>query len=463
MIRTKLMPHQRLIVDFCSSREYSAMFAEYGTGKTLAALAIAHRIGARKIFVISTKTSVESTWPSEIERHTDFRYVNLMGTTAQKLNALSLGLRTSYMPESHYTAEKKRPVIFLLNFDGIKNIYEELCACNPDMLIVDESTKIKDPRTIRAKVMWGMAKSAKVRIIMTGWPITENIQEIYSQIKFLDFGEALGNNYYRFTNNYFYRAGFKWKPKKGSERKILNLIKPFTIRITSDTLHLPPKVYKKELIRPSKQQARLLDELNSYFRMEFGRVKIDTHYIFVILNKSLQICDGFVQDDKGRIEVLDSAKDETLLETVDEIDPIKNKIVIWTIFRYSVSKIEKMFKSLGYNVLTLTGATEDIDSVVRKFQHSKQHNILVATQKKAGESITLTACKYAIYYSNLWSYDLRANSEARIRRKGSEHHKSIVYTDLILKGTIEELVYKCLREKKSLIDKMKKLFVEGEE
>jgi hypothetical protein len=74
--------------------------------------------------------------------------------------------------------------------------------------------------------------------------------------------------------------------------------------------------------------------------------------------------------------------------------------------------------------------------------------------------VTLTAAKYAIYYSNTWSYDLRANSEARIRRKGSEHHDSILYIDLVTESSVENKVYDCLRRKGNLIADLKKHFVD---
>ena len=110
-------------------------------------------------------------------------------------------------------------------------------------------------------------------------------------------------------------------------------------------------------------------------------------------------------------------------------------------------------------MLTLSGETDDPGAVVKTFQHSSRHDILVATLKKASESITLTSSRNAIYYSNNWSYDLRGNSEARIRRKGSEKHSHITYTDLYIKDSVEQLVYECLRSKENIVKRLKKYFV----
>lgn len=289
--------------------------------------------------------------------------------------------------------------------------------------------------------------------------MTECLADIYAQIKFLDSGATLGNSFYGFLDTYFIKFGPRYVPKKKMIQVLFDKIKPFCIRITNKTLKLPPRIYKKMVVEPTPQQLKLLHELNTLFQLEFGKVKIDTQYIFALIAKSLQICDGFVKDSNTDvIEVVDTNKDAVLLDILDDIDITKNKVLIWCAFRFTVSKLERYLTRLGHNVLTLTGGVKDANSVVRNFQHSKRYNVLVATQKKASDSITLTACRYAIYYSNLWSGGERGNSEARIYRKGSEIHKSIVYTDMLVHGTVEEKVYQCLVRKKNLVDMLKKEF-----
>jgi SNF2 family DNA or RNA helicase len=221
-------------------------------------------------------------------------------------------------------------------------------------------------------------------------------------------------------------------------------------------------------IDQTDEQRNVLEKLNSTFRVEFGKVKIDTQYIFTLLAKSLQVCDGFIQqtqkDEEGNevetsLETIETKKDEALVEILEEIDIRKNKVVIWCAFLFSVAKVAKILKKLGVPVLTLTGKSEDTNKIVSMFQKTKEYNVLICTQKKAAESVTLTEAKYAIYYSNIWSNDARMNSEARIRRKGSEKHDSIVYVDLVTKGTVERKVYDCLRKKKDLIEELKQVFL----
>lgn len=467
MIRTTLMGHQKQIVSFIRDKEYFGIFADFGTGKTLCALSYINFHRLRKVLIVSTKTAVQSTWVDEILKHTDFIYTMLIGTRSQKINNLYIGLKKSMINAGYYHSSKDHIVLFLINFDGVENIFNELVQANFDLIIMDESTKCKSPKTKRTMVLWKLAEHIDKRCIMTGFPITESLVDLYSQIKFLDLGENFGNSYYAFIHRYFNKIAYKCLPRKKGVIEILKKIKPFCIRITNAELKLPPKNYKIEHVKLTEDQSKLLTSLEEYFRLEFGKAKIDTQYVFALINKSLQICAGFIKGDdikddngkilkKGYIENVPTNKDEMLAELLEEINIYQHKVIIWCTFLHTVEKLNKMLKA--FSPLTLSGATKNVNEVVNQFQHDKNSNVLIAIQKKASESITLTSCAHCIYYSNGWSADLRLNSEARIRRKGSEHHKFIFYIDLITKDTIEEKVISCLREKKNLIEELKVQF-----
>lgn len=469
MIRTELMPHQDLIVQFCSDKDYVGIFSDYGTGKSLAALAITEKKKYKKVLIVSTRLSIDTTWCDEIRTHSNFRFCILKGTAKQKANLLAYALGKVENPNRYsHAAESSRPMLFLINYEGIKSIYGELCQAGFDAIFADESTKIKTHDAERTMALYEVGEYARHRYAMTGFPITEKLAELYSQVKFLDRGGVFGNSYYAFLNRYFVRFGPKLVVRRNSIAKILKLIKPFCIRITNETLKLPPAVYKPIQIEPTAEQVALLTQFNESFKLEFGKVKIDTKYIFTLLAKSLEVCDGFVKqtikDEDGKVleehvEFIETAKDEALIETLEEIDVSRNKVVIWCAFILSVSKIAKILKKLKIPVLVLTGDPNiDANKTVAMFQNSSHYNVLIATQKKAAESVTLTSARYAIYYSNIWSNDARLNSEARVRRKGSEKHDSIIYIDLVTRGTVEFKVYTALRTKKNLIGELKTEF-----
>jgi SNF2 family DNA or RNA helicase len=483
MIRTKAFgQHQTDVLEFCTlkeeTQEYAGIFADYGTGKTWCALALTEVKKFRKVLVVATKLAIDTTWCDEVRMHTDFRFCILRGTAKQKANLLTYALGQIDDPTRFGYSVSHKPMLFMINYDGVKSIYYELIRAEFDAVFVDESTKIKTFDAARTIALYEVGGYIKHRYIMTGFPVTEHLAELYSQIKFLDRGKTFGNSYYAFLNRYFVRMGMKMVVKKKAITQILGLIAPFCIRVTNKSLKLPPKIYKKISLELTEDQSKLMKDLNDTFKLEFGEVKIDTKYIFTLIAKSLQICDGFVQnveyeyiEKNGKrirtnkiisetLEVIDTNKDEALIEVLDQIDVAKNKVVIWSAFLFSVEKIKRILTKLHIPVLTLIGGNVDDNRTVQWFQKSRDHNVLICTQKKAAESVTLTSSRYGIYYSNIWSNDARQNSEARIRRKGSNIHSNITYIDLVTKCKVEESVYSCLRvTKKNLIDQLKQEFL----
>lgn len=478
MIRTRPMEHQIKVVSFCKALNYAGIFADYGTGKSLCALMLAELKKYRKVLIVSTVLSIDTTWVDEIRKHTDYKFCILRGAAKQKMNLLQYALGRVNNPVRYSESDVVHPLIVLINYESVKTMAYELSHAGFDAIVADESTAIKTFDTLRTLACQEVAQYIPNRYIMTGFPITEALYELYAQIKFLDGGKTFGNSYYAFLNRYFVRHGPKTIVKKKAIQQIMSAIAPFCIIVDNKSLKLPPKRYKQIMLEPTTLQKTLLKKLEDTYKLEHGTVKIDTQYIFALIEKSLEICDGFIRhverevnEVTGKktgkilqedIEYFDTPKDEALLETLEEIDMKKNKIVIWCAFLPSIMKVEaiirKAYKGTGVGILTIKGNDRDTNRTVQMFQKTKDQNILLCTQKKAAASVTLTAAAYSMYYSNTASNDLRSNSEARTRRKGSEIHESILYIDLVTKGTREEQLIHCLKKKKSFIAEVKAEF-----
>src|SRR5574343_1715606 len=295
-IRTKPMTHQAKAVDFCALLNYFAIFAGYGVGKSLMALILAEIRKWKLFLIVSTKTSIQSTWPEQIKEHSDFFFVELSGNSKEKFRTL----RNAMQRYSMY-GKNKPTLVVLINFDGIKNLFRIISKVPFQAVILDESTRVKNPEATRSQVMWALSKYIPVRGIMTGFPITDHPTEIYSQIKFLDQGETFGNSYEAFLDEYFIKRKGKYVLKPRAAKKIFNKIKHFCIMIPESVIKLPPKVFKKVALKPYEQQQQLLDSLDDQFRVTFGRVNYSTESVYALTTKAMQICDGFVTDGRGHI------------------------------------------------------------------------------------------------------------------------------------------------------------------
>lgn len=462
MIYTKLKKHQKQIVEFAKDKNFVGIFSKYGSGKTLTSLMMIEQAQYKAVLVVSTKTSVQGTWPQQIRIHSNFKYFILLGTAQQKISLLTRGLNIVNTQSGRYHRSVHIPVLFLINFDGVKNIGERLKYSNFDAIFVDESTKIKSSSTARTKYLWALGKDIPRRVILTGFPVTEKLQDIYSQAKFLDGGKALGNSEYGFLNNYFVKMGPKLIPTRNAAKQVWKQLSPFCVHINDKDIDLPKTMFNKITVEMTSQQKEILESLNKSFQLEYRSVNLDIEFIFALIKKSLQICDGFVTDKEKNLELIPTNKDEALLDIIEDINVQKNKVIIWASFLFSIAKIHRILKQFKIPAITLTGKTDNVAIVEKKFRQSKMVNVLIATPRKAAESLNFPECGYAIYYGNDWSYDARANSEGRIRRMDSPKHRTVVYTDLVTKGAdVEQAVYACLRQKANLVQELKLIFQGG--
>jgi SNF2 family DNA or RNA helicase len=455
MIKTDLMPHQKRIVKFGKSLDGFGMFSGFGSGKSLAALSIIQENHWKRVLIISTKTAIQSTWPEQIKQHSNFYYSLLVGDSRQKLKKL---YSTIDRLHSMQDSRGNRPVmIFLVNFDGVRNIFNALMAIKPDVVIVDELLRAKNGSALRSKVLWKLGEIIPKRIGLTGFPVSENLKEVYSQTRFLDRGATFGKSEAKFLHEFFTKKNGKWIPKEGAETEIFSKLKEFCIMVPESVIKLPPKVVNKIGLEPSEQQKKYLDALSGDFKSELGRLKINVDSIYALWIKSLQVCNGFFRDGKGNVFIIDSPKDEALFEQLEKIGK-QEKVLIWTTDIFTLKKLSHLSRRFGYNALTLYGKTVNPGGVVKIFQNSHKYNLLIATIQKANESITLSNCRYGMYYSRNWSNDQKSNADARIRRKGSEKHKSIIYTDFFIKGSVEEAVIQCVDGKQNVVKELKKYF-----
>jgi SNF2 family DNA or RNA helicase len=90
-------------------------------------------------------------------------------------------------------------------------------------------------------------------------------------------------------------------------------------------------------------------------------------------------------------------------------------------------------------------------SILGRFK-SGEGKLLVANPASAGHGITLTNCSNVIYYSRLFNYEHRAQSEARVHRIGQT--EACLYTDLLDPDTLERKVVHILRARERMSEFM---------
>src|SRR5690606_35966755 len=88
------------------------------------------------------------------------------------------------------------------NYESTWRLEDALKSWAPELIVADESQRIKTPSARQAKAMHRLGRVARWRMILSGTPVTQSPLDLWSQYLFLDGGETFGRSYYAFRSRY---------------------------------------------------------------------------------------------------------------------------------------------------------------------------------------------------------------------------------------------------------------------
>lgn len=422
-------------------------------GKTLTAIATMGALfqqGLIKKVLVVAPTSVCSVWPSDIEKYAAFKYrVNVLLGTKQK--------RIALLDELERFPFHDVLLVAVINYestwrDGIK---EKIQDWHPDLIIADESQRIKTHDATQSKAMHEFGDLAKYKLILSGTPVQNNCLDLYSQYRFLD-KRVFGTNFYAFRNKYCIMGGFNKYQVVGFKHKDDLIRKEHSIayRVTKDEcLDLPEQTFENRMLEFTDKEKKLYEQLkkNSIAELESGGQVTATTVLTKMLRLQ-QLTGGFlIKDENIKPEFISDAKINALEDIIDDyILETGKKLVVFARFRAEIDLIEKLIqkKKLGYGMIYGDIKLEDRGQIVKDFQENPDTKIFLAQIDTAGLGITLTAADTCVYYSVNYNYAAYSQSLARIHRIGQKNNCH--YIHLMIKGTIDEQIMKSLAKKEDL-------------
>lgn len=448
-----------------AQKDFALLF-EAGTGKSATTVNIlrGHYVREKRIMrtLILCPVIVVENWKREFGMHSKIDQKKIFTLTASGKKRCS-----DFSP----AATSQDGVIAITNFEALcmKDFYALLLKFRPEIIVCDESQRIRNYKAIRTKKAIALADLAAHKFILSGTPILNTPMDIYAQYRFLDGGESFGKNFFEFRGRYFEDKNARmpaqkyfpnWQPRAGSFDKFHSLIYQKGMRvIKSECLDLPPIVRQRIEVGMTPAQKK------NYLQMETGLVAYLNDKACVAnlaLTKSLrllQIVSGFFRDtddeDVACIHYPDSPRLAALRELLEDISP-NEKVIIWACFRENYVAIEALLAGMKISYCTLYGGLAQSERVasVDAFQTDPEVRVMVANQQAGGVGINLTAASTAIYFSRNYSLENDMQSEARNHRGGSEIHSKITRIDLVTKGTIEETVLDCLERKENVANQI---------
>lgn len=427
-----------------------------GCGKTLTAIATigaGYQMGHLKRVLIVAPTSVVAVWPQEFSQFADFPYTirTLLGDKAKRLKALDdLG-------KFPFAALK----VAVINYESTwrDEIFDKLMDYDADLIIADESQRIKTHDAAQSKAMHRLGDKARYKMILSGTPIQNDAIDIFSQYRFLD-STIFGQNFYAFRGRYAVMGGFNRKQVVGY-RDLDGLIKKehsIAYRVTkSEALDLPEQTFENRYVSFSPKERQLYDRLkrDSYAELDGGG-QISATTVLTKLLRLQQLTGGFlVGDDSDTPRLVSRGKLDALEDILtDYVIEGKKKLVIFARFIPEVHEIERLSAAVlgkaGKKAVAIYGdiKKELRGDIVKQFQTDPDTMVFIGQIDTAGTGITLTAADTCVYYSVNFNYATYSQSLSRIHRIGQHH--PCTYIHLMIEGTIDELLLKSLARKEDL-------------
>ena len=439
------------------NRETYAYFMEMGTGKTKVLIdnaAMLYDKGKIDGLLIIAPKGVVKTWyeqeipthlPDHIENVSVLWQANITKTQQEKLDEL-------FEPESVFH-------ILTMNVEAFSTtkgteFAHKFISCHNTLMVIDESTTIKNPSAKRTKNILKLSTEAKYRRIMTGSPVTKNPLDLYSQCEFLSPWLLDFTSFYAFRNRY---ALMKTIHVQGRSIQVVdkfqNLselsdqLKGFSYRVLKeDCLDLPEKNWTKRQITLSHDQRKIYTEMKQTALAHLNGKVTSTMTVLTQLMRLHQITCGHFKADDGTTQPIANNRIGELMNVLDELE---GKAIIWANYQHDIINIIKeVVKVHGPGSIVdyygLTPQDERQDNI-RKFQSDLRCRFIVGTPSTGGYGITLTAANTVIYYSNGYDLEKRLQSEDRAHRIGQK--KNVTYVDIIAEDTVDEKIVKALRDK----------------
>ena len=451
-IPIKTVPFQHQIAAFnkaISIPNFAALM-EQGCGKTAVAIAAAgyrfQRGEVRRVLVVAP-ASVVPVWPKEFATHADFPHevIALEGPVNKRKGALL-----------YWKPNEGKLQVAVTNYEATWRMDDALAAWQPDMIICDESQRIKTPGARQSKAMARLGTIARYRMILTGTPVSQGPLDFYSQYRFLD-RNIFGTSYYAFRARYALMGGYGNRQVIGYQNLDDLVQKAHSVAFRcrkEDCLDLPEQVDQVMYCELEKDARRIYDQLvrESVAELSEENIVMAPNVLSRLLRLS-QMTGGYLRVDE-QTTLVSKAKMGLLEETLDDLLDAGKKVVVFARFIPEIEAIVKMLEKKKVAHGLIYGATpmDARGGMVDAFQTDPEVKVFVAQIQTAGLGITLHAADTAIFYSLDYSFANYDQCRARIHRIGQKNN--CTYIHLVARNTVDEKVLAALAEKKSLADQV---------
>ncbi len=405
-----LYAHQKRIID--EDPEVAGLWLGTGSGKTLTALHLAKG----KVLIIAPKTQKEDkNWERELEANNIGLKITVISKETFRRDWEHLPRFDTIIGDEAHTLLGVTPNIRYRNKQAIpktSQLFEALLSYiqkhKPQRIYMATATIMRSPMTV-----WGAAK-----VLGKDW------------------------NFYEFRDIYYTKLPMPgrevWVPKSDSATKdrLAKTVQGLGyVGRLEDFFDVPDQSYKTIYLESTVAQAKRIKEL-----------PLEYPDPLVLLGKRHQVENGVLAGDEYLApQEFDNEKIDKIMELAIEFP----KMVVFAKYRAQIASLEETLAQ-NYRVLTLTGDTKDRGEVISRANKASECIFICQAQISAGWELP----DYPVMVFASMSYSLvdRVQAEGRILRANAL--KKNLYIDLVVKGGIDEAVYKSIKNKKDFNERL---------
>ena len=477
-----LFPHQRAGVAFLAASKKALLADEPGLGKTaqaIRALKVLHDRG-ESVFpvLIVCPNTLKKNWMREFKKWWPEVSVQIIkGTASQRKKQFDAQAEVYVINwESVRTHSRLAPYgsVALTRCSSCgghdESVSENRCEVhlrelnNIDFkaVVADEIHRSKDPKSKQTRALWAATGDANIRFALTGTPIANDVVDLWSILHWLSPRDWPSKTKWieRMVDTMLNAFGGMMvlgiKPHMSDEfYKTLN---PHMRRMLKSKVlpWLPEVIHDRRDVEMSTKQKKayeqmrdtMIAELESGESLSAPSVLTQTTRLVQFANSYANIEINKTTGEERVVLAEPSCKVDALMDDIANGDFGEDSVAVCAVSRQLIELLSAQMQKAKIKHGLITGAqTEDErQKAIDDFQSGRIKWILFTAQA-GGVGVTLTAARRLIMLQRPWSLVDYKQAIDRVHRIGSEIHDSVVITDYVTEGTIEERVIMALETK----------------
>ncbi len=416
---------------------------DMGLGKTVQVLALldARRVDGHGPSIVVVPRSLVFNWLREASRFTPGMRMLDFSVSDRQIESIQAA-----------TVD-----VVVTTYGGLRRDAPLLAGIEFDYAILDEAQAIKNATTATAKA--SRLLRAQHRLVMSGTPIENRIEELWSLLEFVNPGMlGASTKFSTLARLSSVEATDSAQRSDADGRSLLaRALRPVILRRTKEHVapELPARIEQTLEVELEPKQRKFYEAIRKQVQQNVmdrvarqGIAKSQLHILEALLRLRQAACHPALVDPSKK--ALPSAKLDALIPALTSIAAEGHKSLVFSQFTSLLALVRERLDADGIRYEYLDGRTRDRQARVDRFQADAECPVFLISLKAGGHGLNLTAADYVYLLDPWWNPAVEAQAIDRAHRIGQT--RRVIATRLVARDTIEAKILQLQASKRALAD-----------